>query len=110
MSKEWLGVILSKTICEELAGSLYKAEPNPSGIEGGNSGMTGLCAIMGAEKFTKGRQNSARAQAVANIQSIRPTNNLLINPLTDAATVVDPVAQVRTTIELKRYNPQDHRI
>ena len=98
MSKEWLGVILSKTICEELAGSLYKAETNASGIEGSNSGMTGLCALMGAEKFTKERPNSARAQAVANLKLIRSTNNPL-------ATVIEPVAQARTTKVLKRYKP-----
>ena len=52
--------------------------------------MTGLCALMGAEQSTKERPNSARAQAVENIQLIRSANNILIDPSATVA-IVEPV-------------------
>ena len=79
-------MILSKTICEELAGSLYKAEAYESGMAESISCMTSLCALMGAEQSTKKGLNSARSVEKINLISPK-SGSLLIDPPSDLVAI-----------------------
>ena len=79
-------------MCEELGGSLYIAETDQSRMTESNSScMTSLCALFGAEAYEKEKPNSARSQAVENLQLIRPESIPIIDPSAVVATVVEPV-------------------